>query len=400
MKILIATTRLPMITGKPDSFTVYKLIEFLSKRHSIVLVSLYEDSSDLKHLKVLESFCKEIHLHHNSKLKGYFKIFLRLLNFKPFQVNYFQSRAMKSTLESVYDEFKPDIVYSHLIRSAEFAKNLKCFKILAYQISHTLNYKRLISYKKNGLTKFLYSIEYRLVQNYEHQIADYYDKILFIGEKDYQSIFKNNVNIDKLFLSPHGVDLEYFSSKNLPKGNNVILFPADFSPETNKEASEWFCNFVYPIIVKQIPDIRVVFAGRNPHRFLIDFARTHKNFIITGYIEDIRSYYEIADVLINPVRACAGQQNKILTGMSMGLPVVSTFQANEGINAQNNKQILLANGDNPNDFAVKVISLIQNPTLKKMIAKNGFNFVHSNWSWEKHFHDLEQNVINIHQTYR
>jgi polysaccharide biosynthesis protein PslH len=398
MKILIVTTRLPMISGKPDSFTVFKLIQFLSMKHSIVLISSYENKSELKGLKELEKLCKAVYFHHNSKFQGYLKIFFSLLSFKPFQVNYFRSRKMKSTIESVYDEFQPDILYTHLIRSAEFTRDLKCYKILAYQISHTLNYKRLIKYKKNGLIKFLYSIEYKLVKNYEQMIADYFDKILFIGEKDYQSIFKNKMHHEKLFISPHGVDLEYFSSKNLPKRNNVILFPADFSPETNKEASQWFCNFVYPIILKQLPDIRVVFAGRNPSRFLINFARTNENFIVTGYVEDIRYYFEIADVLINPVRACAGQQNKILTGMAMGLPVVSTFQANEGINAENNKQILLASGDNPNDFALKVISLFQSPALKKMIAVNGYNFVHSNWSWEKHFQDLEKNVINNHKT--
>ena len=89
MKILIVTTRLPLLSGKPDSFTVYKLIQFLSKRHSIVLVSSYENKSELEGLDKLEQMCQKVYLHFNSKSVGYFKIILNLFSFLPFQVNYF-----------------------------------------------------------------------------------------------------------------------------------------------------------------------------------------------------------------------------------------------------------------------------------------------------------------------
>jgi len=171
------------------------------------------------------------------------------------------------------------------------------------------------------------------------------------------------------------------------------LFPADFSPETNREAGEWFCRCIYPIILEKFPDIRVIFAGRNPSKFLIKFSRYKKNIMVTGYVKDIRKYYDMSDVLINPVRACAGQQNKILTGMAMGLPVVSTYEANEGIRAEENKQILLSDAHSPEDFANNVVMLLKNPSLKKMIAANGYSFVHTNWTWEKHFQDFEKNLL-------
>ena len=395
MKIMVVTTRLPLLSGKPDSFTVFKLIEYLSKRHSIVLVSAYEDKSELEGLTELNKYCDKVFVYKNPKYLGYLKILLNLFNLLPFQINYFYSKKMKSLVNSSYDDYQPDIVYTHLIRSAEFTKHLKCTKIIAYQISHSLNYQRLIFHKKRGLIRFIYSLEHKFVNQYEKNIASYYDKILFIGMTDYKSIFPNNENLEKLFISPHGVDLEYFSPKNLPKTNNIILFPADFSPETNKEAGEWFCEHVYPILLTRIPNIRVIFAGRNPSKTLIKFGNKHKNFIVTGYVKDIRDYYEIADILINPVRACAGQQNKILTGMSMGLPVVSTYEANEGIGAEGNNHILLSEGTNAQKFTDNIVLLLNNSTLKKMIAQNGYNFVHSNWSWEVHFKKLEVSVFNL-----
>ena len=302
---------------------------------------------------------------------------------------------MKSIVHSAYVDFQPDLIYTHLIRSAEYTKDLKCTKVLAYQISHSLNYRRLINHKKFGLIRLLYFFEYRFVIHYEIKIAKYYDNILFIGLTDFNSIFSNKENFEKLFISPHGVDLEYFSSKNLKKENSVLLFPADFSPETNKEAGEWFCESIYPILLRNFPEIRVVFAGRNPSKRLIQFAANNKNFIVTGYVKDIRDYYDIADILINPVRACAGQQNKILTGMAMGLPVVSTYEANEGIEAEENVQILLSKGTDPQKFADNIALLLNNPSVNKTISENGYRFVNENWSWENHFEKLEENFINL-----
>ena len=89
MKILIVTSRLPMLSGKPDSFTVFKLIRYLSKNHKIALISSYENKNELKELNKLHSYCEKIDIHHNSKSNGFVKIFLHLLNFKPFQINYF-----------------------------------------------------------------------------------------------------------------------------------------------------------------------------------------------------------------------------------------------------------------------------------------------------------------------
>ena len=386
MKILIVTSRLPMLSGKPDSFTVFKLIRYLSKNHKIALISSYENKNELKELNKLHSYCEKIDIHHNSKSNGFVKIFLHLLNFKPFQINYFFSKSLKTKVFNMNTNFKPDLIYTHLIRSAELTKDLDGKKILAYQISHTLNYKRLIDHKKRGIISFLYNIE--------KNIANFYDKVLFIGNSDYKSIFKDNEHERKVFISPHGVDLEYFSSKGMPKTNNVILFPADFSPETNKEASEWFCEEIFPRLMKKVLNLKVIFAGRNPSNYLITFAKHHKNFYVTGYVKDIRDYFEVADILINPVRACAGQQNKILTGMAMKLPVVSTFEANEGIGAKNNEQILLSESNNPSAFADNIKLLVDNKEIRDSIAENGYIFVHQNWSWEKHFDDLEKNVFN------
>jgi len=394
MKILIATTRFPRKLGKPDSFTVFKLIEFLSPRHEIALITFYETKRELEDLASLKKICSEVHLIKRNKLKSLLSLFFNILNIKPFQVNYFKSNKFKKIAQHVYSDFKPDIGYAHLIRASEFIKELKLKKIIAYQISHILNYERLVKNKKFGLKKIFYSIELFLVKKYERSIVHYFSKMLFIGQVDYSTTFPQMQFLDKLFISPHGVDLEYFSRKRPIPRNKTIIFPASFSAETNREACEWFCLEIYPFLIKEVQDVKVIFAGRNPSNFLKNFAKQNQNILVTGYVKDIRIFYEEAAILFNPVRSCAGQQNKILTGMAMQIPVVSTFEANEAINAEHEKHILLSESNAPEKFAQNIIKLLNNDKLREEIGLKGYKFVKEKWSWEKHFKDLEENLLN------
>jgi len=394
LKILIVTTRIPRLSGKPDSFTVFKMIEFLSSRHEVALISFFENSKELIELDRLKEICSEVHLLKRSKFVSILSLCLNFLNLKPFQVNYFKSYKFIKVAREVCDNFRPDLGYAHLIRSAQFIQNLKIKKILAYQISHILNYQRLVKNKTFGCKKFFYTLELYFVRKFERKIINFFSKMLFIGYADYETTFPRGENMEKLFISPHGIDLVYFSRKKPLPNNKTIIFPASFSAETNREASEWFCNEIYPLLIAKIPDLQVIFAGRNPSKFLTNFSKNRTNIIVTGYVEDIRVYYEMASVLFNPVRSCAGQQNKILTGMSMKLPVVSTFEANEAINAKDRSQIMLSKSDDPEKFAQNIAELINDKKLRGIISQNGYKFVHENWSWEAHFSDLEENLIS------
>ena len=93
------------------------------------------------------------------------------------------------------------------------------------------------------------------------------------------------------------------------------------------------------------------------------------------------------------MRVGAGLQNKVLEGMSMGLPMVITSIANEGIQAIPNKNILVC--DNPNTFASAVIKLLKEPEYATKMGIDARNFIIDYWSWEKHFRDLEEMYLSL-----
>ena len=121
-----------------------------------------------------------MHTFKHTFLKGIFSILVRFFNLKPLQVNFFWNRYLNEKLIDVEKKITPHIIYSHLIRTAEYGKNFKEKNVLALQISHTLNYKRLIDNSKRFGIKLLYSLEYFFVKKYEKKILNKFKKKIFL----------------------------------------------------------------------------------------------------------------------------------------------------------------------------------------------------------------------------
>ena len=108
--------------------------------------------------------------------------------------------------------------------------------------------------------------------------------------------------------------------------------------------------------------------------------------IVTGYVSDIRAYIAHASVSVAPLRIAKGIQNKVLEAMAMGTPVVATSAANQGINAQDRQEIMIA--DDPQKFADAVVELLRTRDLREEIAKNAEALVRKNFEWDTNLKNL------------
>ena len=74
-----------------------------------------------------------------------------------------------------------------------------------------------------------------------------------------------------------------------------------------------------------------------------------------------------------------GLQNKLLEAMACGIPCVTTTLANNALKATNQNEILI--GDNSEELASAIFSILMNVELSDKIAKNGSNYVRKNFTW-------------------
>ena len=108
---------------------------------------------------------------------------------------------------------------------------------------------------------------------------------------------------------------------------------------------------------------------------------------VTGWVPDLRVKMQRAEVAVAPIRIAAGLQNKVLEGMSMGLPMVITPAANEAIQATDGQHLLI--GHDAQHFASHVARLLKDPAERAELGARARRMIVREWSWETHLSKLE-----------
>jgi hypothetical protein len=147
----------------------------------------------------------------------------------------------------------------------------------------------------------------------------------------------------------------------------------------NIDGVKWFCEKIFPIVKDRYPKVQFYIVGSNPNPEIQKLG-SNKCINVTGFVEDIRPYYNNADVCVIPLRIARGIQNKVLEAMSMGKAVVTTSTAVQSIKAISGVHLLLE--DNFDKFAEAVSMLLENHTLRNYLGTNARQFVKSNYNWQ------------------
>lgn len=379
-KILYVTTRLPYPLIGGDRLHIHHYLSELKKRrHEITLVTLVSEDDDLDGaLKDNSFYTKLIPVKFNKKL-AYLNAVKAAFNDKPFIVEYFYSKAMQKAIDNEIKAGNYDVIIGYIIRSLPYIKKHKNIKRIVHICdSMSMMYERRIKEKKSFWDKFKIGIEYLKVRHYEDLCCKNSDVQVMISDADFDYLNKFTTT-DKMKVIGLATDTEFYKPMECKKRNN-ICFVGSMQYIPNSEAAMYFATEVFPIIKEEIPDAKFKIIGANPRQELYDATKDIEGIEITGRVEDVRDYMKDCSVSVCPVRIAGGIQNKILEAMSMGIPVVTTPEGAEGIGANEN---ILAVAKNNEDYAKKVIELMQNKQIQKEVSVKSREFIVNNFSWEK-----------------
>ncbi|MBP1633294.1 MAG: hypothetical protein H6Q11_1582 [Acidobacteria bacterium] len=358
----------------------------------MALVCFLEPGQDPEWVHQLDGVVERLEVVPLRRAAAYGRAALGLASRRPLQVHYYYSRPMARRLQSVIEEFRPDLVYAHTIRMAEYlAEGRPGPGILAMQISMALNYGRLARHARRPWRRAVYRIEARRARRYEPRIAARFDRCLLISEADVAAL--GSLRPGNVLINPHGVDYAHFTRTPGAVGEeDRIVFTGNLAYPPNADAVEWFVADILPLVRREVPGARLAVVGADPPRRVLDLG-ADPGVEVTGRVPDLRPYLERALVGIDPLRVGAGLQNKVLEGMSMGLPMVVTSIANEGIGAVPGEEVLVA--DDPPAFAGAVVRLLRDPGLRRGLGERARRAIEQRWSWEAHFADLERVMLAL-----
>jgi len=266
------------------------------------------------------------------------------------------------------------------------------YKILDLTDAVSLFLRRMLRHRSIFLRPVLYR-EYLTAKRYESQIVSRFDECWLISTVDRDAI-KLPDDVSNVVLIPNGIDIDYFTPvKSRPNTNNILF--VGYMGVESVHAVFYFYKEIFPLVRKEIPSAKFYVVGANPPKKLINLAND-KNVVVTGFVKDLRDYYNKASVLVAPMKFVVGIQNKVLEAMAMEVPVVSTTLANEGIDARPGEEIFVE--DEPSAFADRVVELLKNKDLRKKISTNAKEFVERNFPWEKVVDRMDEVHLKISKT--
>lgn len=391
MRILFLTPRLPFPPVGGDKLRVFNFIKHLSRNHKIALISFIADPDEANYLIEYASLLERVKTVLLSKEKSYSNACRGILSPKPFQIHYYYLKKMRQLIFQEIESGKYDLVFVHLIRMAEYVKDLRGVpRILDLTDAISLNYERSVRYRRD-VFYLVNLIEKEKVRRYETEIISHFEKNLLISpvDKNYLSRYTDNQNIE---IVPNGVDIDYFQFYDGVFDLNRVVFLGNMRTFPNSDAVEYFCKEILPLIRKELPKVKFHIIGSEPSKVVRKLA-SEPEVVVTGYVKDVRPFLRKAAVSVCPMRVGAGIQNKILESMAIGTPVVSTPEGVEGIEVNPGQEILVSNSSS--DFAQKVTELIQNRALRRSISLNARRLVEKKYTWEITLNQLEHIITEV-----
>lgn len=219
----------------------------------------------------------------------------------------------------------------------------------------------------------------------EDQLVYRTPKVIFATERDRDAF---DLPQSATAVVPQGVDLEYWRNDAPPVVDPVVVFTGVMCYPPNDDAARSLVRDIAPAVRRQIHDLRVVIAGRDPSPELCRQA-TESYVTVTGSVPDLRPYLKSAAVMVAPLRFASGIQNKVLEAMAMSLPVVTTRQVAEGLmEGGRSAPVIIAN--DVSAIAEETASLLREPSRRKHLGMEGRRYVEAHFGWPARIAALEQ----------
>ena len=366
MKILQVTNKVPYPAKDGGAIACMNLTRgFSMLGHDVTVQSM----NTLKHHIEIEEIPESVKDWGEFRLvdvPAKISIFAGIMNFlfsgKPYNAVRFISESFSRELIKLLKGKEFDIVqleglyvcpYIPLIRQYSRAKIV----YRAHNIEHEI-WERTAALSK-GFKKLYINILARRIKIFEKGFINSYDLLVPITERD--GIILNQMgNVKPAYVSPTGIDSKVLipHSKNLEHPSLFHIGSLEWSP--NQEGLIWFIDRCWPVIHKKFPDLKFFIAGRRAPEWLIRRFKA-PNIVFEGEVQDAYEFMNSKSIMVAPLFSGSGMRIKIIEGMALGKPIVTTPIGTEGISTMSGKNILIA--DNVNEFISHVERLIADQEL-------------------------------------
>ena len=357
--LLFLCHRIPFPPDKGEKIRAFRILEHLSHRFSVHLGCFIDDAADWNHVAALEPYCAGLKCIGLSRGGTRFKAVQGLLTGAPLSVASFANAAMGAWVTKTIEREKPAAIFVFSSAMAQFVmdRDLGPARLVMDFVDVDSDKWRQYAQEAKAPMRWVYAREAKRLLSYDRRVAARADANLFVSDAE-AGLFRKLApeSASKTVGVANGIDCEFFSPTHrfddpfagkAGRGPSFV-FTGTMDYRPNVDAVLWFARDIFPRVKTQHPDARFAIVGAKPTREVSALAQ-EPAITVTGRVADVRPYLAHADVVVAPLRIARGIQNKILEGMAMAKPVVTTAQGLEGIDAQPGRHLFVS--DHADGFA-------------------------------------------------
>lgn len=359
---------------------------------SLLSMNTSKHYMDISELPADFNHYKEIHVTALDNSIKAFDAFKNLFSSESYHVSRFVCADFKNKLISLLQNNEYDVVQLETLYLAPYIDVIKQYSnAIITMRAHNVEFE--IWERITSNTKFLpkrWYLQYltRKLKRYELEHLNKYDYLVAVSERDLKK-FKTLGYKNGAMSSPIGLDMKNYATINSRKSIDDICFIGALDWIPNMEGLMWFIENVWPELNRNYPDLKFHIAGRNTPDSLKNLNLP--NLVVHGEVADAIEFVDKFSMMIVPLFSGSGMRVKILEGMALGKVVITTTLGKEGIHAENDVHLLVA--DNPEEFINQISGVLTGQKDKAQIGKSARSFVEG-------YYDHGVNAMKLLEKYR
>ena len=357
MKILLLTAHLPYPPASGGRRREFELIRRLGEKLEIHLCSLTASpETNNIYIKYLKPYCRSIStpkaaacpacLDRSSNRNSY-----------PFLMKKYYSEEGIYEISFLLKEHFFDVVHVegyYLMQLLPSTLNIPIL-LVEHNIEYLLDLQRYLLFSSSTSNdRFRLWQEYYRTFLWERRAWNLASKVVTLTREEETTVRRLEPNVDVVMI-PNGIDhklsisnsLESVSSNTNSIGdkdnsikehghtpltiydnNTSILFVCNFAYDPNVDAALYFSTEIFPIILAQVPNVRLFLVGNSPPTEIRRLAFPKDSHIeVTGYVNSLDPFYKASTVIVCPLRIGGGVKVKLLEAIRAGKAIITSEES-------------------------------------------------------------------------
>jgi sugar transferase (PEP-CTERM/EpsH1 system associated) len=390
-RILSLCHRAPFPPNKGEKIRAFHILKHLSGKHDVWLGAIADEILSPSWQEWIGKNCRGACIAKRGSLTNAVRLARALIAREPLSIRMFRDGRLLRWTRELTESKQIDVVYVFSSAMAQYVLERSCgrARLIADFVDVDSEKFRQYAAMRAGPSRWLFSMEAHRLMRFDKLAASRAEAVIFVTDSERQIFARYAPDLaDRAYVMPNGIDTDYFRPQPPHDISRAptILFVGTMDYLPNVDGALWFARSIFPQIRLKVSDACFRIVGAKPAHEIRALTRL-AGIDVTGAVPDVRPYYHDADVVVAPLRIGRGIQNKVLEGMAMAKPVVTTPEALSGIEAEHGRHVLIARSAQEISDAVMDVLLGRAPTG---LGANARERVIEQHKWASHLARLDR----------